>query len=224
MEPQFFIRQLFRRQALRFLKRIDRRMSLPENIPANQIRNEQLRQYPEQGHPTEVLILGIFSIACCGLLTGIPAWIIGSRELQKIDKNLISPQSRSETKAGMILGILGTAASILFMLLILGVVVVSVLYKEAVDVNRGAVIRDLHTLATAAQEYYKRPPSLGGGSYKGYKIPRSLSANSNGYYSAAVYDQEVIITGRGIQKGHGGNFILHEILITPDTIFTRRLN
>jgi hypothetical protein len=92
--------------------------------------------------------------------------------------------------------------------------------------NRLAVNRDLHFIAKEAQEYYKRPRSLGGGggSYKEFSIPYTMRENSDGTYSAAVYDQEVIITGTGVQKGRHGDWILHEILVTPDTVFIRRLN
>ena len=41
--------------------------------------------YPEQSQATTILILGILSIVCCGLL-GIAAWIMGNNELKAIDE------------------------------------------------------------------------------------------------------------------------------------------
>lgn len=60
-----------------------------------------------------ILILGILSILMFGCLTGIPAWIMGNNGLKQIDRGEADPGERSLVTAGKILGIVGTALSIL---------------------------------------------------------------------------------------------------------------
>ena len=66
-------------------------------------------------HPrgTTVLVLGILSLVCCGLFTGIPAIIMGKSALEEIDRAPGSYGNRSSVKAGYICGIIGTALSAL---------------------------------------------------------------------------------------------------------------
>ncbi|QCW50449.1 DUF4190 domain-containing protein [Nocardioides dongxiaopingii] len=68
-----------------------------------------------QDHPkgTTVLILGILSLVCCGLFTGIPAIIMGKKALEEIDRAPQSYNNRGNIKAGYICGIIGTALSVL---------------------------------------------------------------------------------------------------------------
>ena len=53
-----------------------------------------------------ILILGIASIPCCGLI-GIPAIIMANEDLRKIDAGIMNPEGRGLTTAGKILGIIG---------------------------------------------------------------------------------------------------------------------
>ena len=59
------------------------------------------------------LVLGIVSYLACGLLASIPAWIIGSGELKKIDAGQSSAAGRSMAQIGMILGIINVVLSVL---------------------------------------------------------------------------------------------------------------
>jgi hypothetical protein len=74
---------------------------------------------PHRG--TLILVLGILSLIVCGFL-GIPAWIMGNRDLKEIDAGTMDPSGRSTTNAGRICGMIGT------ILLILGAVVAIVLF------------------------------------------------------------------------------------------------
>ncbi len=56
---------------------------------------------------TWALVLGILSIPCCGLFAGIPAIILGQQVMNEGGPNA------GKGKAGFILGIIGTALSIL---------------------------------------------------------------------------------------------------------------
>jgi len=64
---------------------------------------------PHRG--TLILVLGILSLVCCGLFTGIPAWILGSGDLKKINAGLMDPAGKGLTNAGFITGIIGTCLS-----------------------------------------------------------------------------------------------------------------
>ncbi len=66
-------------------------------------------------HPrgTLVLVLGILSLVCCGLFTGIPAIIMGKAALEEIDRSPGMYTNRGAIKAGYICGIIGTALSAL---------------------------------------------------------------------------------------------------------------
>ncbi len=103
-------------------------------------RYEPFNGKPHRG-PT-VLTMGIvsmalpalsFAVICCcapitavfssaGLAFGIPAWIMGQRDLQEISQGLMDPQGHAQTQTGMILGIIGVCLSSLGILIgILGV-------------------------------------------------------------------------------------------------------
>lgn len=74
---------------------------------------------PAPNHPraTLILVLGIVSIVCCGLFTGIPAIIMGRSALAEIDANPTQYGGRSQVNAGYICGIIGTALSVLGILI-----------------------------------------------------------------------------------------------------------
>jgi hypothetical protein len=74
---------------------------------------------PHRG--TLILVLGIVSIVIhvLGLPLGLPAWIMGRRDLTKMDRGEMDPSGRSTTQAGYVCGIIGT---ILGSLTILGCV------------------------------------------------------------------------------------------------------
>jgi predicted Zn finger-like uncharacterized protein len=63
---------------------------------------------PHRG--TLILVLGIVSIVIhiLGLPLGLPAWIMGSRDLKKMDRGDMDPAGRGTTQAGYICGIIGT--------------------------------------------------------------------------------------------------------------------
>lgn len=60
------------------------------------------------------LVLGIASFVCSlGLFTGIPAWIIGSKEIKAIEQGRSDPAGKVMAQIGMWLGIIFTILSIL---------------------------------------------------------------------------------------------------------------
>lgn len=60
-------------------------------------------------HPRAVLILvlGILSIVCCGIFTGIPAFIMGKKALAEIDASGGTIGGRGMVQAGWICSIVG---------------------------------------------------------------------------------------------------------------------
>lgn len=84
----------------------------PQTVPTGQPLNPQA---PSQSSTSSMmaLILGILSLTCCGFFTGVPAIFVGRSELKAIDQGKIPPSNRTMAKVGMILGIIGTALSLL---------------------------------------------------------------------------------------------------------------
>ena len=62
-----------------------------------------------QTHPqgTTILVLGIASILCCGILGPI-AWVMGNSAIAEIDRNPSAYTNRGSVQAGRICGIIGT--------------------------------------------------------------------------------------------------------------------
>jgi predicted Zn finger-like uncharacterized protein len=68
---------------------------------------------------------GVFGVAFCGLSLGlgIPAWVMGRRDLNKMSRGEMDPEGRGLTQGGMICGIIGTCLAIL-MMVILAIIIV----------------------------------------------------------------------------------------------------
>lgn len=69
---------------------------------------------PPMDHPqgTTILVLGILSLICCGLL-GPVAWIMGNSAIKEIDANPSAYSNRGSVQAGRIIGIIATVLLIL---------------------------------------------------------------------------------------------------------------
>jgi len=81
-----------------------------EAQPQTPIQTNQI-QLP-RGNGVLILVLGILGLVLCPP-TGIIAWIMGHQELNKIRLGQISKQDEGITRAGKILGIIGTIYFIL---------------------------------------------------------------------------------------------------------------
>jgi hypothetical protein len=69
-----------------------------------------LRRDCEPHRGTLILVLGIVSLVMggLGLFLGLPAWIMGHKDLKKMDSGQMDPSGRSVTQAGYVCGIIGT--------------------------------------------------------------------------------------------------------------------
>lgn len=83
---------------------------------------------PHRG--TTILVLGILSLVCCGLL-GIPAWLMGNADLKEMAAGTMDPTGEGTTNAGKICGIIGTVLAILGALVGIVYLVVVVLMASA---------------------------------------------------------------------------------------------
>ncbi len=98
------------------------------------------------------------------------------------------------------------------LLIVLGVIVVGIAVvvginlfnANAISSNRDAVTSDLNNLGAMAQQFYKKPASMGGGAntFTGWTIPTKMDTTANGTYTKTVSAQSVTITGTGTEIGN----------------------
>lgn len=87
--------------------------------------------------------------------------------------------------------------------------------------NREQLINHSVTLLTMAEEYYKKPVDLGGGggSYKDFSIPESMTRNEYGRFNINTNNNRVNINARGIADGRDGE---DPVRITARIVRNRR--
>jgi hypothetical protein len=87
---------------------------------------------PTSGRGTLILVLGILSVVCCVIL-GPVAWIMGKSELEAIAAGRSPARDEGLARAGMILGIIGTALfafSLIWVFLFGGLSALSALFGQ----------------------------------------------------------------------------------------------
>jgi len=125
------------------------------------------------------------------------------------------------------------------LLIILGVIVVGIavvvgitmFQDNAISANRDAVTNDLVNLGARAQQFYRRPISLGGGQNSFDLLGTDMSklvngatgstwTNPNGTYTLeSGSGTSAVVSGEGTEKV-GGNPVKVTCTITPDSIQT----
>lgn len=70
---------------------------------------------PHRG--TLILVLGILSLVFCGIFAGIPAWVMGNSDLQKMRQGLMDRAGEGNTSAGRIMGIISVGMAIIGVIL-----------------------------------------------------------------------------------------------------------
>lgn len=91
------------------------------------------------------------------------------------------------------------------LLIVLGVIVVGIAVvvginlfnANAEEANKDGIVSDATNLGAMAQQYYKKPNSMGGGgnTFTSWSIPTGLDSTANGTYSPNVTPTQVVITG-----------------------------
>lgn len=145
----------------------------------NMIYQDRYPGYQDPGRGNSILVLGILSLVLLGPFTGIPAWVMGSKDLKKIRAGLISYSAKSNTQVGMILGIVSTALSALALIGVIMVIAINLILaspsdeKEELtdDPDRAFLISECNMVALHAQQYYNTPIEFDGGqlSFNGFK-------------------------------------------------------
>ena len=120
------------------------------------------------------------------------------------------------------------------LLIVLGVIVVGIAVvvginlfnANAVSSNRDGVVSDLNNLGAMAQQFYKKPTSMGGGgnTFTGWALPAELDTTANGNYGVTVAAQAVTIQGYGTENAPNGNSINHTATVGPTTITVVKTN
>lgn len=138
------------------------------------------------------------------------------------------------------------------LLIVLGVIIVGIAVVVGInlfnssskDAGRDQVISQLTNLASKAQQYYKKPTSLGGGNnaFDSFALAASEDSSSVGTFdvsnslpsgtasvapnnTAATTGQTLYIQGSGFDNGNDGtNPVKAYTVVTPTTITTHVLN
>jgi hypothetical protein len=127
------------------------------------------------------------------------------------------------------------------LLIILGVIVVGIavvvgitmFQDNAISANRDAVTNDLVNLGARAQQYYRRPTSLGGGSnsFTGCTMDKlagpvggSSWSNPNGTYTIQSNSgTNIVLDGKGTEKSGTANVEV-TCTVTSDSLTTAVVN
>lgn len=123
------------------------------------------------------------------------------------------------------------------LLIVLGVIIVGIAVvvginlfnANAEEAAKDGVVSDCTNLGAMAQQYYKKPTSMGGGgnTFDGtggipntppWDVPANLATTANGTYTAAVTAQQVVITGQPLVNS--GYVFTVTTTVTPLTIGT----
>ena len=120
------------------------------------------------------------------------------------------------------------------LLIVLGVIVVGIAVvvginlfnANAVSSNRDGVVSDLNNLGAMAQQFYKKPTSMGGGGnlFTGWTLPAELDTTANGNYVLTVNAQSLTIEGYGTELAPNGSKINHTATVGPSSITVVKTN
>lgn len=193
------------------------------------IDSEPTIRYHESGRGTLILIMGIFSFIF-GPFLGIPAWVMGSSDLNKIRNGIIEASEKTKTKIGMILGIITTLLVPFIVIFSIATVVgINVFNASSSMANRDALIADLTNIAAMSQQYYRKPSNLGGGGkhFTAWKVPESLSQTENMSLpvTAKIESQVVTLVGVGKEIGNDGSGkVMVTMVVGSDRILSTTVN
>ena len=125
------------------------------------------------------------------------------------------------------------------LLIVLGVIIVGIAIVVGINLftanssqaNRDGVIADLTNLASMAQQYYRKPTSIGGGGNTfnlpspGWIVPAAIDTTGNGIYTATVTAQSVTLVGTGTEKGNNGTSAVKVTMVVgPSSITSTTIN
>ncbi len=171
-------------------------------------------QPPKQGRGGVVLGLGIAALLVLGPFLGIPAWVMGHRDLKRIKSGEIDSHDKTTTQVGMVLGIIGTffsPATIMFAGIFIAVFL-SIYSAKSVQADKDAMIAEAKSIAVAANQYYVRSAEerAGRGSYEGFVLPEQMRQTKYGAYQVRIVsgDRLQII---GSSLSHSDNGLIADV-------------
>jgi len=97
---------------------------------------------------------------------------------------------------------------------------------NAIAPYRDGLVADLNNISAMAQQYYRKPNSIGGGggNFTGWSIPVGCDITPNGIYSIeTVSAQEITIVGNG-NKLYKAKLISYRATVTPTRIDILKIN
>jgi type II secretory pathway pseudopilin PulG len=140
------------------------------NVPPAQTQYPPQQAYPPQAQPypgqyqqqtdgkaTASLILGILSILCFGLLTGLPAIILGHISRGNIEQSRGRLTGAGMAMAGLILGYV----SIISTILIIAAIAIPNLLRAKISANESAAASTVRTISTSQVTYSTTYPEHG---------------------------------------------------------------
>jgi hypothetical protein len=120
------------------------------------------------------------------------------------------------------------------LLIVLGIVVIgiaialamSLFRSNAIENKRDILSHECINLGSNAMGYYRKPESFGGGGRKftGWNMPENLKVSANGYFTAEVLENSVIITGTGNEVITGTDSIKVQVTVYPDNYILNIIN
>ena len=162
-----------------------------------------------QGRGGVILGFGIAALLVLGPFLGIPAWVMGHRDLKRIKTGEIDSQDKTSTQVGMILGIVGTffSPATLFFVGMFIAIALSLIAAHSVQADKDAMMAEAGNIAVAAHQYFERPrdENGGGGSYAGFALPEDLRRTKFGAYQVQVVSpQRLQIIGSSLSHVDNG--------------------
>ena len=118
------------------------------------------------------------------------------------------------------------------LLIVLGVIIVgiavvvgiNVFTASSIEANKSALVADLQTIGSMAQQYYRKPTAMGGGgnTFTGWAVSPSLvrTANMSADVAAVVAAQTLQLTATGTETGSTDSKITVRMDFTPSAIDT----
>lgn len=122
------------------------------------------------------------------------------------------------------------------LLIVIGVIIVGIAIVVGINLastsaqsaNRDAVIADLNNIGAFAQQYYRKPTTMGGGgnSFTGWTIPPNLTSTANGRYTLSGNPQATVVTiiGTGNEIGNDGKTKVKATAVVTPTGITVTVN
>lgn len=120
------------------------------------------------------------------------------------------------------------------LLILLGVIIVGValvvgisMYTaHSIESKRNIVINECINLGSDAQQYYRKPISMGGGeqSFVGWSIPSELVATAAGNYRATVFSDSIVIIGTGNEVVSGNDSLQVRFSVYSNSYNTAVIN